>query len=57
MQARQYINEGYSNDTLIQFFGSARRYIGKYKIDQDDTPSGDIVLEILKTLEKSIMKQ
>lgn len=57
MQARQYINEGYSNDTLIQFFGSARRSIGKYKIDQDDTPNGDIVLEILNTLEKSIMKQ
>jgi predicted transcriptional regulator len=57
MQARQYINEGYSNDTLIQFFGSARRSIGKYKIDQDDTPSGDIVLEILNTLEKSIIKQ
>jgi putative hydrolase of HD superfamily len=57
MQARQYINEGYSIETLIQFFGSARRSIGKYKIDQDDTPSGDIVLEILNTLEKSIMKQ
>lgn len=57
MQARQYINEGYSSETLIQFFGSARRSIGRYKIDQDDPPSGDIVLEILNTLEKSIMKQ
>ena len=27
MQARQYINEGYSSETLIQFFSSARRSI------------------------------
>jgi putative hydrolase of HD superfamily len=56
MQARQYINEGYSNDTLIQFFGSARRSIGKYNDDHDNHDRRDVILEILNSLEKIIVK-
>jgi putative hydrolases of HD superfamily len=56
MQAMQYINEGYPNKSLIKFLSSARRSLGKFKDDHDNHDRSDIILEILNSLEKNIVK-
>jgi putative hydrolases of HD superfamily len=56
MQAIQYINEGYPNESLITFLSSARRSIIKFKDDHNKNGRSDIILEILNSLEKNIVK-
>jgi putative hydrolase of HD superfamily len=56
MQAIQYINEGYPNESLITFLSSARRSIIKFKDDHNNNGRSDIMLEILNSLEKNIVK-
>jgi putative hydrolase of HD superfamily len=56
MQAIQYINEGYPNESLITFLSSARRSIIKFKGDHKNNGRSDIMLEILNSLEKNIVK-
>jgi putative hydrolase of HD superfamily len=56
MQAIQYINEGYPNESLITFLSSARRSIIKFKDDHNNNGRSDIILEILNSLEKNIVK-
>jgi putative hydrolases of HD superfamily len=56
MQAIQYINEGYPNESLITFLSSARRSIIKFKDDHNINGHSDIMLEILNSLEKNIVK-
>jgi putative hydrolase of HD superfamily len=55
MQAMQYINEGYPNKSLIKFLSSARRSLIKFK-DRNNHGHSDIILEILNSLEKNIVK-
>jgi hypothetical protein len=56
MQAIQYINEGYPNKSLIKFLSSARRSLIKFKDDHNNHGRSDIILEILNSLEKNIVK-
>jgi putative hydrolase of HD superfamily len=56
MQAIQYINEGYPNKSLIKFLNSARRSLVKFNDDHDNHGRSDVILEILNSLEKSIVK-
>ena len=56
MQATQYINEGHPNKMLFQFLDSARIYLAKFSIYQDNHSHVDIILEILNSLMKSIVK-
>jgi len=56
MQAIQYINEGYPNESLITFLSSARQSIIKFKDDHNNHSRSDIMLEILNSLEKNIVK-
>jgi putative hydrolases of HD superfamily len=55
LQAIQYIKEGYSDRSLIQFFDSARRSLSNYEHDNKvyDT---DPIVEILNTLKQSLTK-
>lgn len=50
MQATHYINEGHSNKMLFQFLDSARISLAKLNIDQDNHGRGDIITEILNSL-------
>jgi len=56
MQAIQYINEGYPNKSLIKFLSSSRRSLVKFKDDHNNHGRSDIILEILSSLEKNIVK-
>jgi putative hydrolase of HD superfamily len=56
MQANQYINEGYPNKSLIAFLSSARRSLIMFKDDQNNHGHRNIILEILDSLEKNIVK-
>jgi putative hydrolase of HD superfamily len=56
MQAIQYINEGYPKKSLIKFLNSARRSLIKFNDDHDNHDRRDIILEILNSLEKIIVK-
>jgi putative hydrolases of HD superfamily len=56
MQAIQYINEGYPKKSLIKFLNSARRSLIKFNDDHDNHDRRDVILEILNSLEKIIVK-
>ena len=56
MQAIQYINDGYPNKSLITFLSSARRSLIKSKYDHNNHGRNDVMLEILNSLEKNIVK-
>jgi putative hydrolases of HD superfamily len=56
VQANQYINEGYPNKSLITFLSSARRSLNMFKDDHHNYGHRDIILEILDSLEKNIVK-
>jgi putative hydrolases of HD superfamily len=56
MQAIQYINEGYPKKSLIKFLYSARRSLIKFNDDHDNHDRRDVILEILNSLEKIIVK-
>jgi putative hydrolases of HD superfamily len=56
MQAIQYINEGYPKKSLIKFLNSARRSLIKFNDNHDNHDRRDIILEILNSLEKIIVK-
>lgn len=56
MQAIQYINEGYPKKSLIKFLNSAKRSLIKFNDDHDNHDRRDVILEILNSLEKIIVK-
>lgn len=56
MQAIQYINEGYPKKSLIKFLNSARRSLIRFNDDHDNHDRRDVILEILNSLEKIIVK-
>jgi putative hydrolase of HD superfamily len=56
MQAIQYINEGYPKKSLIKFLNSARRSLIKFNDNHDNHDRRDVILEILNSLEKIIVK-
>jgi putative hydrolase of HD superfamily len=56
VQANQYINEGYPYKSLITFLSSARRSLIMFKDDHNNPSHRDIILEILDSLEKNIVK-
>ena len=56
IQAIQYINDGYPNKSLITFLSSARRSLIKSKDDHNNHSRNDVMLEILNSLEKNIVK-
>jgi putative hydrolase of HD superfamily len=56
IQANQYINEGYPNKSLITFLSSARRSLIMFTDDHNNHGHRDIMLEILDSLEKNIIK-
>ena len=56
MQAIQYINEGYPKKSLVKFLNSARRSLIKFNDDHDNHDRRDVILEILNSLEKIIVK-
>jgi 5'-deoxynucleotidase len=57
IQAVEYANQGYPQKTLLQFFGSAKRSMSTFSIDNEKIGSKDIILEILHDLEMNIVKQ
>jgi putative hydrolases of HD superfamily len=57
IQAVEYANQGYPQKTLLQFFGSAKRSMSTFSIDNEKLGSKDIILEILHDLEMNIVKQ
>lgn len=57
IQAFEYANQGYPQKTLLQFFGSAKRSMSTFNIDNEKLGSKDIILEILHDLEMNIEKQ
>ena len=56
MQAIQYINEGFPKKSLIKFLNSARRSLIKLNDDHDNRDRRDVILEILNSLEKIVVK-
>jgi putative hydrolase of HD superfamily len=56
MQATQYINEGHPNKMLFQFLDSVRISLAKFNVNQDNQGHDDIIIEILNSLMKSIVK-
>jgi putative hydrolases of HD superfamily len=56
MQATQYINEGHPNKMLFQFLDSVRISLAKFNVNQDNRGHDDIIIEILNSLMKSIVK-
>jgi putative hydrolases of HD superfamily len=56
MQATQYINEGHCNKMLFQFLDSVRISLAKFNVNQDNQGHDDIIIEILNSLMKSIVK-
>lgn len=56
MQATQYINEGHPNKILFQFLDSVRISLAKFNVNQDNQGHDDIIIEILNSLMKSIVK-
>lgn len=57
VQAVEYANQGYPQKTLLQFFGSAKRSMSTFNIDNEKLGSKDIIPEILHDLERNIVKQ
>ena len=56
LQATQYINEGHPNKRLFQFLDSVRISLAKFNVNQDNQGHDDIIIEILNSLMKSIVK-
>jgi putative hydrolase of HD superfamily len=56
LQATQYINEGHPNKMLFQFLDSVRISLAKFNVNQDNQGHDDIIIEILNSLMKSIVK-
>jgi putative hydrolase of HD superfamily len=56
IQATHYINEGHSNKMLFQFLDSVRISLAKFNVNQDNQGHDDIIIEILNSLMKSIVK-
>lgn len=56
MQATQYINEGHPNKILFQFLDSVRISLAKFNVNQDNQGHDNIIIEILNSLMKSIVK-
>ncbi|HEX5921253.1 MAG TPA: HD domain-containing protein [Nitrososphaeraceae archaeon] len=57
IQAVEYANQGYPQKTLLEFFGSAKRSMSTFNIDNEKLGSKDIILELLHDLEMNIVKQ
>jgi putative hydrolases of HD superfamily len=57
IQAIDYANQGYPQKTLLQFFGSAKRSLSTFNIDNENLGSKDIILGILHDLEMNIVEQ
>ena len=51
-----HFNEGYPNKSLITFLSSARRSLIMFKDDHDNYGHRDIILDILDSIEKNIVK-
>ena len=56
MQATQYINEGHPNKMLFQFLDSVRISLAKFNVNQVNQGHDNIIIEILNSLMKSIVK-
>ena len=56
MQATQYINEGHPNKILFQFLDSVRISLAKFNVNQVNQGHDNIIIEILNSLMKSIVK-
>jgi putative hydrolases of HD superfamily len=57
IQAVEYANQGYPQKTLLEFFGSAKRSMITFNIDNKKLGSKDIIPELLHDLELDIVKQ
>jgi putative hydrolases of HD superfamily len=57
IQAVEYANQGYPQKTLLEFFGSAKRSMITFNIDNKKLGSKDIIPELLHDLELNIVKQ